>query len=98
MMAFRKYWAEGWSGLDVGHRGLGNSYTQVKTLKSAVVEIRTQRKFSKNVLICCQFCNISLSWANLHQFPESSYINPHLRYVILQNILDVSKNHVILNL
>ena len=47
MMAFRKYWAEGWSGLDVGHRGLGNSYTQVKTLKSAVVEIRTQRKFSK---------------------------------------------------
>ena len=52
MMAFRKYWAEGWSGLDVGHRGLGNSYTQVKTLESAVVEIRTQKKFSKKNLMC----------------------------------------------
>ena len=25
----RNYWAADWSGLDVGHRGLGNSYTQV---------------------------------------------------------------------
>ena len=29
MITNRKYWSEGWSGLDVGHRGLGNSYTQV---------------------------------------------------------------------
>ena len=28
----RNYWAAGWSGLDVGHRGLGNSYTQVTQL------------------------------------------------------------------
>ena len=44
MTACRKYWAEGWSGLDVGHRGLGNSYTQVKTIQS--VKIRINRKSS----------------------------------------------------
>jgi len=27
-VTYRKYWSAGWSGLDVGHRGLGNSYTQ----------------------------------------------------------------------
>ena len=31
---FRNYWAEDWNGLDVGHRGLGNSYTQVANKKS----------------------------------------------------------------
>ena len=30
----RNYWAEDWNGLDVGHRGLGNSYTQVANQKS----------------------------------------------------------------
>ena len=28
-VSFRNYWSEDWNGLDVGHRGLGNSYTQV---------------------------------------------------------------------
>ena len=26
----RNYWSEDWNGLDVGHRGLGNSYTQAE--------------------------------------------------------------------
>ena len=38
----RKYWAEGWSGLDVGHRGLGNSYTQVGNLYTQVRNSYTQ--------------------------------------------------------
>ena len=29
LLLSRNYWSEDWSGLDVGHRGLGNSYTQV---------------------------------------------------------------------
>ena len=37
MITNRKYWSEGWSGLDVGHRGLGNSYTQVVVVVVSVV-------------------------------------------------------------
>ena len=37
MITNRKYWSEGWSGLDVGHRGLGNSYTQVVVVIFSVV-------------------------------------------------------------
>merc|ERR1719186_7843 len=29
-LSYRKYWNERWNGLDVGHRGLGNSYTNAK--------------------------------------------------------------------
>ena len=32
-VSFRNYWSEDWNGLDVGHRGLGNSYTQVAAQK-----------------------------------------------------------------
>ena len=27
-LSYRNYWADAWKGLDVGHRGLGNSYTK----------------------------------------------------------------------
>ena len=27
-LSYRNYWADDWKGLDVGHRGLGNSYTK----------------------------------------------------------------------
>ena len=26
--SYRNYWSDDWKGLDVGHRGLGNSYTK----------------------------------------------------------------------
>ena len=47
MTACRKYWAKGWSGLDVGHRGLGNSYTQVKTWKIVYASSNLKKKFTQ---------------------------------------------------